>query len=86
MEDYLSALIEKLDRTSLTNDSLQLDEKREEDRSGFWFDYIEDRTSTVPAIQPENTVNFEEPNFFTTGLPSIPEFHGNSGHRWGWSI
>ena len=59
MEDDLSALIEKLDRTSLTNDSLQLDEKREEDRSGFWFDYIEDRTSTVPAIQPENTVNFE---------------------------
>ena len=86
MEDYLSALIEKLDRTSLTNDSLQLDEKREENRSGFWFDYIEYRTSTVPAIQPENTVNFEEPNFFKTGLPSIPEFHGNSGHRWGWSI
>ena len=52
-----------------------------ENSTGSWADYIKDHTSAVSTSQPENTVNTEKPRFSTTGLTSIPEFHGKSGHR-----
>ena len=80
MEDYLTAVSEKLERTSLTKVSLQFDEKREEGHTGSYVDSVKDHTSAVSATQSENTVRFEQPRFSTTSISLVPDFHAISDH------
>ena len=80
IENDLSAVSEKLDRTSFTKFRLQLVVEREDDRTSSWLESIKDQTSADSAAQPKKKDKPENEELFLKGLPSIPEFLRKSNH------
>ena len=63
MEDEQCALSGKLNRTSLTKVSFQIDQKREEDRNGSYVDSIKNHLSAFSATQLETELTLNTQGF-----------------------
>ena len=63
MEDEQCALSGKLNRTSLTKVSFQIDQKMEEDRNGSWNDSVKNHLSAFSATQLETELTMNTQGF-----------------------